>query len=61
MLSAAKHLCSFSQLLEPKATAEILRFAQDDSRSIFSDLLSPGDRLGRDGAFTSRRGPGSLA
>jgi hypothetical protein len=30
MLSTAKDLCSFSQVLEPKATAEILRFAQDD-------------------------------
>jgi hypothetical protein len=26
--SREKHLCSFSQVLEPKATAEILRFAQ---------------------------------
>jgi hypothetical protein len=39
MLSAAKHLCSSSQILEPKATAEILRYAQDDSRLIFSHLL----------------------
>jgi hypothetical protein len=38
MLSAAKHLCSFSQVLEAKATAETLRFAEDDSRFIFSHL-----------------------
>ena len=36
--SREKHLCSFSQVLEAKATAEILRFAQDDSRFIFSHL-----------------------
>jgi hypothetical protein len=41
MLSAAKHLCSSSQMLEPKATAEILRFAQDDRALIFSHVLAP--------------------
>ena len=45
MLSAAKHLCSLSQVLEPKATAEILRFAQDDSWLIFSHLRSAGKNL----------------
>jgi hypothetical protein len=39
-VNSAKHLCSFSHVLEPKATAEILRFAQDDSRLIFSHLQS---------------------
>jgi hypothetical protein len=30
MLSEAKHPGSFSYFVEPKETAEILRFAQDD-------------------------------
>ena len=53
-VNSARHLSSFSQGLEPKATAEILRFAQndkrraqDDSRLIFSHLLSPGERVDR--------------
>jgi hypothetical protein len=49
MLSAAKHLCSFSQVLEPKATAEILRFAQDDSRFILSHLQGARARVGTPG------------
>jgi hypothetical protein len=44
MLSAAKHLCSFSQVLEPKTTAEILRFAQDDRSAVFSHLQRAGIR-----------------
>jgi hypothetical protein len=40
MLSAAKHLCSSSQVLEPKATAEILRCAQDDSRRFFHTFFA---------------------
>jgi hypothetical protein len=43
-VNSAKHLCSFSQVLGPKATAEILRFAQDDSRLVFSHLRPPGER-----------------
>ena len=39
-VNSAKHPCSLSQVLEPKATAEILRFAQDDKRLIFSRLRS---------------------
>jgi hypothetical protein len=59
MLSVAKHLCSCSQVLEARATAEILRFAQDDSPSIFPHLLSPlGERVDRTGVFFSRSGPG---
>jgi len=53
-VNSARHLSSFSQGLEPKATAEILRFAQndkrraqDDSRLIFSHLLSLGERVAR--------------
>jgi hypothetical protein len=41
MLSAAKHLCSSSQSLESKATAGILRFAQDDTELILSHVLTP--------------------
>jgi hypothetical protein len=43
-----KHLCSFSHVLEPKATAEILRFAQDDRRLIFHTFVVA--------CWTSRRG-----
>jgi hypothetical protein len=35
-----KHLCSSSQSLKPKATAEILRFAQDDTELFFSPVRS---------------------
>jgi hypothetical protein len=43
-VNSAKHLCSSSQVLEARATAEILlpRLRdQDDSPSFFSHLLSP--------------------
>jgi hypothetical protein len=35
MLSKAKHLCSFSYVIEMKETAEILRCAQDDRHWFF--------------------------
>jgi hypothetical protein len=40
MLSEAKHLRSSSQVLEPKATAGTLRYAQGDTRVIPSHLRS---------------------
>jgi len=44
ILSEAKDLCSRLHMLKSKPTAEILRFAQDDSRSIWSQLRRRGRR-----------------
>jgi hypothetical protein len=51
MLSAAKHPCSSSQVLEPKRTAEILRSAQDDSPRFFHTFSEMGRRY-RQAALT---------
>jgi hypothetical protein len=37
---AAKDLSSFSLIVQSQKTAEILRFAQDDRRLVFSRLLT---------------------
>jgi hypothetical protein len=56
ILSEAKDLRSLLRFNDLRTTPEILRFAQDDTFRILSDLL--GERVSGDGVFSSRRRTG---
>ena len=54
--NSAKHLCSFSQVLEPKPTAEILRHENDCAEGTLEcGGLTPPSPLGRYALATLRR------